>query len=411
MGLILTKMIRDFGANMSYFEKLELLPNDPIFSLNTMFAVDTRPEKVNLGVGVYADDVGKLTVLESVRLAESHLVNAKLDKNYPPLDGLQDFIQSSLKLIFGDSKGPTHLYGAQTLGGTGALRLGGEFLANNFEGHIFIPQPTWANHHRIFSHAGLRINEYPYYDLKTHSINFSEVCQSIKIMPAGSAMLLHACCQNPSGMDFSKEQWQELSKLLKEQKVIPFFDFAYQGFGTNFEDDAYAVKLFHREGHEMLVAYSFSKNMGLYGERVGLLAITSEKLESISKIASQVKQIIRGIYSMAPLHGARIAATLLASDKLKNQWLEEVSAMQQRVSTMRLALVDGLLKESKNLDFTFLKDQKGLFSYSGLSQEQVLALREQYSIYMTMDGRINAAGLNAGNMDYVIRAISDIVNQ
>jgi len=394
---------------MPNFEKVPLLPSDPIFSLNALYAADKNPDKVNLGVGVYMDEFGKLKVLDVVREAEKQIIEAKLDKNYPPLDGVPDYIQKSLKLIFGEAKGPTFLYGAQAVGGTAALRIGAEFLAINIGGPIFIPNPTWANHRKIFTGAGLNIQEYPYYDPTTHSLQFSNICKSIEAMPAGSAMVLHACCHNPSGMDFSDEQWQEISRLLKKQNVIPFFDFAYQGFGIDFETDAKAVRLFRKEGHEMLVSYSFSKNMGLYGERVGLLAITAQAEQSIPNIASQVKQIIRGIYSMASLHGARIAATILGSETLHCRWLEELSAMQQRVSIMREALMSGLSAASSHEDFSFLAKQKGMFSFSGLTPKQVLALREQCSIYMTNDGRINVAGLNSNNIDYVSNAIATIL--
>ncbi|MBA2729120.1 MAG: aspartate/tyrosine/aromatic aminotransferase [Parachlamydiaceae bacterium] len=395
---------------MTYFEKITLLPNDPIFSLNTLFAADTNPNKVNLGVGVYMDEFGKLKVLEAVRESEKQILQAKLDKNYPPLDGLPDYIQKALKIIFGEEQGPTYLYGAQAIGGTGALRLGAEFLAINVGGPIYIPQPTWANHSKIFTNAGLKVQEYPYYDAETHSLKFPEICQSIEAMPKGSSMVLHACCHNPSGMDFSDGQWLEISRLLKKHEIIPFFDFAYQGFGIDFETDAKAVRLFRREGHEMLVSYSFSKNMGLYGERIGLLAVTAQAEQSLINIASQVKQIIRGSYSMAPLQGARIVAMILGSETLRSQWQEELSVMQQRVSVMREALMSGLVAVSKNLDFSFLSNQKGMFSFSGLTPQQVLALRQQYSIFMTNDGRINVAGLNSNNIDYVSNAIAAILN-
>lgn len=397
---------------MTFFEAIDLQPNDPIFFLNTLFKADERPEKVNLGVGIYTDGTGELKTLKSVLEAEKRVHNAQLNKNYPPLDGETDFVKPALKLIFGelDASDGQKLYGAQAVGGTGALRIGAAFIAENFKGPIYIPNPTWANHHRIFTHAKLEVKEYPYYDQKMHKLCFAETCQAIEAMPKGSSMLLHACCHNPSGMDFSDRQWLEVSQLLKKKQILPFFDFAYQGFGTDFESDAKAVRLFRQEGHELLVAYSFSKNMGLYGERVGLLAFAAQSEKITTHIASHVKPLIRGMYSMGPLHGTRIAAAVLNSKQLYRLWQEEVMEMKQRVTAMRNTLIQSISRESDRHDFTFLTQQKGLFSYSGLKPEQVVALREQYSVFMTADGRINIAGLNSTNIDYVVEAIAAVLN-
>lgn len=393
---------------MSFFESVQLLPDDPIFGLPAVFAADPRQKKVNLGIGVYRDAEGKSTVLNCVRKAEQILLEQKLDKDYQPIDGHADFLHESLKLIFGNScKGieSKEIFAAQTIGGTGGLRLGSEFLAQEISKTIFISEPSWPNHKPIFTRANMAVHHYPYYDLNTHRIEFDQMRQAILAMHPGGVLLVHACCHNPTGMDLTFDQWKELSALVLKQKVVPFFDFAYQGFGNGLEEDAKPVRYFYEQGHEMLVAYSFSKNLGLYGERVGTLAIVTHHKDAAKRISTQVKQIIRGMYSTPPLHGARVAATILKSPELTAEWKQELTNMRERIKDMRKALVAGLLAQSQDMDFSFLNQQLGLFSFCGLSHDQVQSLRQHNGIFMPNNGRINVAGLNAHNMDYVIKSI------
>lgn len=393
---------------MSFFESVQLLPADPIFGLPAIFNADPRKNKVNLGIGIYMDSEGKPTVLNCVRKAEKILLDQKLNKDYQPIDGNPDFIQESLKLIFGKScKGieDKEIFGAQTVGGTGALRLGSEFLSQEISKTIFISNPSWPNHKPIFTRAGMAVHYYPYYDMNSHRIEFDDMCNAIGTMHPGSVILLHACCHNPTGMDLSFDQWKQLSALILKQKIVPFFDFAYQGFGKGFEEDAKPIRYFYEQGHEMLVAYSFSKNFAVYGERVGLLAIVTHNSEAVKRIGSQVKQIIRGMYSTPPLHGMRVITTILKSPELTQEWLQELDNMRDRVKEMRKTLVAGLLSQSQHQDFSFLNAQFGLFSFCGLNQDQVQSLRKENAIFMPDNGRINVAGLNAHNMDYVIKSI------
>jgi aspartate/tyrosine/aromatic aminotransferase len=391
---------------MPYFEFIELLPDDPIFNLTNVYAADPRPNKVNLGIGTYKDSEGKPFVLNCVKKAESILLSKNLNKEYLPIEGHPEFIKESLKLVFGpDIQGiaPERFFAAQTVGGTGALRLGGDLFVQETSRTIFLPQPSWLNHKSIFTRAGLKIHFYRYYDVTTHRLDFASMCDDIHSMPPGSVILLHACCHNPTGMDPTMDQWKELSSLIQKQNVIPFFDFAYQGFSANLDDDARPVRYFASQGHEMVVSSSNSKNFGLYGERVGTLFAITRGKETTRKLASQLKQCIRGTYSTPPMHGARIVAAILQSETLKTEWMQELKNMRERIKEMRKTLVAGLLAEGR--DWSFLGQQNGFFSYCGLSQDQTDLLQKKYGIYMPVDGRINVGGLNGNNLKYVIEAI------
>lgn len=393
---------------MSFFESLTELPEDPIVHLPILFAADPRPNKVNLGVGSYKDSEGRPMVLVCVKEAEAALLKEKLNKEYLPIEGNSAFLQANTELIFGkgfaDSYAGGH-YAIQAVGGTAALRVGGEFLAQETSKTIFIPNPTWPNHKMVFKRSGLNVHTYAYYDERTHQLDFASMCSDISNMPPGSTILLHAGCHNPSGIDPSFKQWQELSSLLKKQRILPFFDFAYQGFVGTPEDDAQAIRYFAVQGHEMLVANSFSKNMGLYGERVGGLTVLAHHTDSIKKISSQLKQIVRANYSTPPLHGMQIVKTILQSAPLKAGWEEELGDMRLRLKEMRRTLLSGLEEKHSHKDWSFLNRQNGFFSFLGLTPEQVQRLNKEYAIYMPANGRINVAGLNPHNMDYVINAL------
>ncbi|NGX43269.1 MAG: Aspartate aminotransferase [Chlamydiae bacterium] len=393
---------------MSFFKSIEMPPEDPILHLSVMFAGDNRSQKVNLGVGAYKNTEGKPQVLSCVRQAEAIILEKHLNKEYLPIQGNSDYISASLKLVFGENSpelASGRIFGAQTLGGTGALRVGGELLAKNQVSEtIFLSDPTWPNHKPIFARAGMKLDTYPYYDERHRSLNYSGMCESIKRMPAGSTIILQPCCQNPTGLDPSMEQWKEISQLVRQKQLIPFFDFAYQGFDQGVEQDAQVVRYFVQEGHEMLVASSFSKNFGLYGERVGMLSVVCADIDTTARVGGQIKQVIRGNYSMPPLQGQRIVTTILQSPELKKEWEHELANMRDRIKEMRSTLLSGLMAKGAS-EFEFLGKQTGMFSYSGLNPDQVHRLQSEHGIYMPGSGRINVAGLNSQNMDYVINSM------
>lgn len=399
---------------MPFFESLDQLPDDPLMSLPIAFAADSRPNKVNLGIGTYKDAEGKPLVLTSVKKAEGILFSQNLNKEYLPIEGHKEFLHGSLQLIFGENCSPLKeglIFATQTLGGTSALRIGGEFLAQTISKTIFLPQPSWPNHTVIFTRGGLNIRRYRYYDEKNHSIDFKGLCQDIETMPPGSTIVLHACCHNPTGTDLTFEQWQELLPLIQKQKVLPFFDFAYQGFGETVDKDAKAIRYFAEQGQEMFVAYSYSKNMGLYGERVGALFIVAKDKKSVQLVSSNCKQMIRGSYSNPPLHGARLASLVLQTPELKSEWIAELKNMKNRLDDMREAFTAGLLAKGNGFDWSFIRQQKGIFSLLGLTQDQSHRLTQEYAIHLPNNGRINIAGLNQKNLDYVIDAVLSVMSK
>lgn len=396
---------------MSFFESLEQFPEDQIFGLPKIFKADPRPKKVNLGIGAYQDSEGKPFILTTVREVELSLIEHETTKEYLPIDGNPEFIQEILKVIYGD-KCPQLLEGkifaAQSIGGTGALRVGGEFLAQTISRSIYISDPTWPNHRSIFTRAGMKVDLYHYYDAQNHQVDFDSICATIKAMPPASVIVLQPCCHNPTGIDLTFDQWKELSTLIKKQRIFPLFDFAYQGFGKDLEEDAKPIRYFVEQGHEMIVTSSFSKNFGLYGERVGLVSLVTSNAVSAQKAGSQIKQIIRASYSNPPRFGAAIIAAILKSEDLKKGWKRELQSMRDRIVEMREALTFGLMERSMHKDFSFLNRQKGIFSFTGLSPQQVLRLREEKGIYLLENSRMSVAGLNPHNLDYVIESILDV---
>jgi len=396
---------------MKRFDSLKQLPLDPILGLPILFNADSRPHKVNLGIGAYKDAEGKPLVLTSVRDAENHIADEHTNKEYQPIDGSPFFLKPVTELVFGSHStavAEERVFACQALGGTGALRLGGELLKRLDCQKIYISDPSWPNHSLIFSQAGLSIETYPYYDMKTQTITFQAFCDFLKGLSAGSVVLLQACCHNPTGMDLTFDQWKILADIFKEKDLIPFFDFAYQGFATGVDADATAIRYFTEQGLECLVASSFSKNFGLYGERVGALFVVTASADSAKRTGSHLKQIIRAQFSNPPLHGARIVSAILSDNSLKKDWIDELDNMRIRIEEMRHAFEAGLLTKRSTTDFSFIKKQKGLFSFCGLKEDQVKKLREEFAIYMPDNGRINVAGLNMHNMDYVINAIGAV---
>lgn len=389
---------------MSFFDSIDLFPEDSIFNLTTVYSADSHPDKVNLGVGTYRDSEGNPIVLNCVRKAEALILEQALLKEYQPMEGDHEFSSHLLALLFGKESCHRRISATQTIGATGALRLGAEFLAQEISRTIHISNPSWPNHLSIFERVQMSERFYPYFDKQELKLDFSGMCQAIAEMTPGSVILLHGCCHNPTGIDPTFEQWKELSSLIKEQKVIPLFDMAYHGFGISLEEDAKAVRYFYEQGHEMLLAYSCSKNFGLYGERVGMLAIATHHEETALRVTSQIKQLVRSMYSTPPLQGARIVATILRSKELTLEWEQELKAMRDRVFEMRRALIAELFVQSTETDFSFLHNQLGLFSFCGLSPEQVSYLANNFGIFMPSSGRINVAGLNSRNLAYVVKA-------
>lgn len=397
---------------MPFFNDVPLLPDDPILSLPIAYAADTRTNKINLGVGSYKTADGHPNVLASVRKAEAILMQKNLNKEYLPIEGDSEFLKSSLSLLFGQDSPflqSGNFFAAQTVGGASALRVGGEFLAKLVSKTIFLSQPSWSNHKQIFERSGLNVGSYPYFNPQTGLIDFDGMCEAIKNMPPGSVILLHGCCHNPTGIDPTEVQWNILSELIKKQQLIPFFDVAYQGFGHDLEEDVRAVRTFAAQGHEMLVAYSFSKNFGLYGERVGFLTVVSSNPDCVPHIGSQIKILIRGNYSNPPLHGARIVAVILKSRELTSEWKTELMNMSERVREMRKALIAALHVQGQSHNFEFMNKQIGLFSFTGLSPPQVQQLRIEKALYMPINGRINIAGLNSQNVSYVADALLSVM--
>ncbi len=390
---------------MSHFESVALAPADPILGLTLAFQKDTRKDKANLGVGLYNTEELVTPVLYSVKQAEALLLEKEKSKEYLPIEGDRLYLDRMGALVFGESawgreKGRIATF--QTVGGTGALKIGATFLKEEAEHPLWIPSPTWPNHLGVFSHAGLQLEKYPYCDLKSHTLDFDALVSCLERLKPASIVLLHASCHNPTGIDPSLQEWKLLCQLFKRQRLIPFFDFAYQGFGMGLEQDAEAVRLFLESGQEMLIAVSNAKNFSLYAERAGCLMIVSESEKIASSIASRVKQMIRTNYSNPPMHGAKIVSTILNTPPLKSKWEKELEAMRERICVMRQLLA------SKSASFSHMKNGRGMFGFTGLNRSQVERMLSEHAIYMPADGRINVCGLNHENIDAVVRAILEV---
>jgi aspartate/tyrosine/aromatic aminotransferase len=396
----------------SFFESVELLPEDSILSIPIAFKADNRPQKVNLGVGAYRDALGNPYTLISVRDAEQILHDLHLDKEYLPIIGEKRFLEEITKLIFGNTPKASNgeITVMQTPGSTGAIFIGLEFLHHQLHSTVYIPNFTWPNHPSIPKIIGMPCETYPYYDPNSHSLNFERMCQSIEKMEPDSVIILQVCCHNPTGQDPTIDQWKQLSTLIKERRIIPFFDFAYQGFGEDVEKDAEPVRLFLREGHEMFVAHSCAKNFGLYGERVGCLAIVAQQPALSRKVESQIKFLARSSYSNAPLHGGRIVGLILSDEKLKTEWQHELKNMRDRLMEMREALSFGLQTKFDHMDFQFIRKQKGFFSLLGISPDKIKRLKDEFAIYMPPNGRITFSGVNMSNLDYLVDSIGKVMN-
>lgn len=394
-----------------FFSGIEMAPADPILGLTEAFRKDSRPQKVNLGVGVFMDDKGATPVLECIRRAERVLWETEKTKGYTPIPGPAEYGEAVARLVFGsDFHGiaANSVAVAQTPGGTGALRIGAEFLKRfRSGGALWMPTPTWDNHRQIFVAADCVVKEYPYYDPATRGVDVEAMCAALEKVPAGDTVLLHVCCHNPTGADLDAAAWARVAAVAAKAGWLPFFDFAYQGFGDGLAEDRAGLLAVLQKVPEAIVASSFSKNMGLYGERVGALLLVAESAKAVGAAMSQVKRIIRATYSNPPKHGGALARAVLEDAELRNLWLQELDVMRQRIAGNRQLLVDGLDRRKTGIDFSFIVRQKGMFSFSGLSDVQVDFLREQKAIYMVKGGRINVAGLMPASRDYVCDSIAE----
>lgn len=397
----------------SLFESVELAPRDPIFGLTEQYNADTRPGKVNLGVGVYNDDHGRLPLLKAVRQAEIANIEAASARGYLPIEGLAAYNRGVQTLLFGKGSpliASGRVLTAQALGGTGALKLGADFLKRLFpDSKAVVSNPTWANHRGVFEHAGFTVETYPYYNASTHGLDFDGMLAGLRALPAHTVVVLHACCHNPTGVDPSPEQWKQVAQVFQNQQLVPFLDIAYQGFGDGIEEDASVVRLFAGLGLTMLISSSFSKSFSLYGERVGALTLIAASQEESARVLSQLKQVIRTNYSNPPTHGGAIVASILNTPELYALWAGELTEMRERIHSMRNALVQKLKAHGVKQNFDFVIKQRGMFSYSGLTPEQVDRLRTDHAIYALRSGRICVAALNSGNIDTVAAAIATVL--
>lgn len=392
------------------FENLTMAPPDAILGLTDAFKRDPNPNKINLSVGVYQDSTGKTPILESVKKAEEKLLATESNKSYLGIDGLPEYGQAVQRLLFGDALEAGRAVTAQTPGGTGALRVAAEFIKlAQPNATVWCSKPTWANHPSVFEAAGLRVNSYPYIDAEGKGLDFDAMIAALRQVPAGDVVLLHACCHNPTGIDPTPEQWEEIGRVLAERQALPLVDFAYQGFGDGLREDAEGLLRLLKSNPELLVCSSFSKNFGLYSERTGALTLVAADPQAAQIALSNVKRCIRANYSNPPKHGAAIVATVLSDDGLTKLWESEVTGMRDRINGMRRLFVDTLKSRGVDRDFSFLLPQRGMFSFSGLSPVQVDELRSKHAVYIVGSGRINVAGMTEANMNPLCDAIADVL--
>jgi aromatic-amino-acid transaminase len=390
-----------------------MAPRDPILGITEAFNADTNPAKINLGVGVYYDDNGKVPLLACVRKAEALMMEQQSPRTYLPIEGLAAYDKAVQELVFGADSAiiqEKRAVTVQAVGGTGALKIGADFLKRFApEGaQVFISDPSWENHRALFESAGFTVGNYKYYDADTHGVDFDGMLASLKAMPASSIVVLHACCHNPTGADITSAQWDQVIEAVIAGGLIPFLDMAYQGFGAGIAEDGGVVRRFAAAGGALLVSNSFSKSFSLYGERVGALSVVAASAEEAGRVMSQLKRVVRTNYSNPPLHGGKVVATVLSTPELRQLWEEELAGMRVRIKEMRGELVRKLKEKAPGRDFEFVREQVGMFSYSGLTKEQVGKLRDE-SIYAVDTGRICVAALNSKNIDLVIDAIAKVL--
>ncbi len=397
------------------FELLNAVPPDPIMGLTEAFKNDPNPDKINLGVGVYKDSQGATPILATVKEAERRLIDSEKTKSYLGIDGSPEFAQAVQELIFGLEHPLVRghrVVTAQTPGGTAALRVAADLIKQKFpETTVWLSDPTWANHHSIFTAAGLAVRKYAYYSAETKDVDFERMVDSLKEVPASDVVVLHGCCHNPTGADPDLNQWKVLEEVIEERGWLPIIDFAYQGFADGIEEDAQGLLQLLTPGCEAIICSSFSKNFGIYCERVGALSAIGSTAEATQIVHGHIKRSIRANYSNPPYHGAAIVSIILNDPELRRQWEGEVDEMRDRIGLMRELFVKTLKEKGVKHDFSFLAEQRGMFSFSGLTKEHVAALKERYAIYIVDNGRINVAGMTESNMDYLCMAIANVLQE
>ncbi|MES2633841.1 MAG: amino acid aminotransferase [Pseudomonadota bacterium] len=398
---------------MSLFTAVEMAPRDPILGLNEQFNADTNPNKVNLGVGVYYDDNGKLPLLECVKAAEKQMMEDPKARGYLPIDGIAAYDSAVKSLVFGAESEPVksgRVATVQAIGGTGGLKIGADFLKRlNPNAKVLISDPSWENHRALFAQAGFTVETYPYYDAARRGVNFDAMLAALNSAPEGTVVVLHACCHNPTGYDITPAQWDQVIAATKARNLVPFLDMAYQGFGHGIEEDGAVIGKFVASGQNIFVSTSFSKSFSLYGERVGALSVLCQDKEECSRVLSQLKIMIRTNYSNPPIHGGQVVAMVLNTPELRALWEKELGAMRTRIKQMRVALVEKLKAAGVKEDMSFITQQIGMFSYSGLTKDQMVRLRNEFGVYGTDTGRMCVAAMNSQNVDYVCASIAKVL--
>lgn len=394
-----------------FFHEVNEAQPDPIFGLLGAFSADVRKEKVNLMVGIYKDDHLKAELLSSAKKAKDDILNQDLMADYLPIDGLGELVELLGPLVFGsDAWKGAHgrIYGAHTTGGTGALRVGAEFLAQEVSKVFAVSNHTWPNHRSILERAGCKIENYPYYSREKKGFDCEAMIGFLAQLPEKTVVVLHACCHNPTGCDPTADEWRKISKVMMDNQLLPFFDCAYQGLGDGLEKDSESIRIFLEDGHEMAIAYSCSKNFSMYCQRVGALFIVDENAAVKMRVGSQVKRIIRALYSNPPAHGARIVAEVLKRPDLQQVWQKDLEGIRHRLNLMRETLIQRLISKAKGMDFEYLRNHKGMFSFIDMNKSQVQKMIDKFAIYMTDNGRISIAGLTTKNIDYVVNSLISV---
>ncbi|MCQ8877285.1 aspartate/tyrosine/aromatic aminotransferase [Pseudoalteromonas shioyasakiensis] len=393
------------------FSELKPLPTDPILGLMAAYKQDTNPNKIDLGVGVYKDEQGNTPVLNAVKKAEAFRLENEISKSYIGLAGNLDFCQKMENLLLGEHQAllANRVRTAQAPGGTGALRVAAEFIARcNPSATIWVTNPTWANHISLFEAAGLTVKEYPYYDYENKDLLFDDMINTLKQVPKGDVVLVHACCHNPSGMDLNETQWNTVAELAKEVGFTPLVDIAYQGFGSSLEQDANGLRILANAVEELIICSSCSKNFGLYRERIGACSIIAKDSATADISNSVMLSVVRSIYSMPPAHGADIVNTILGSTELTQEWHNELDEMRNRINGLRTLIKDSLAAKGIAQDFSFIDRQNGMFSFLGINKEQIARLQKEYGIYIVGSSRVNVAGISQANIDYFANAVADV---
>lgn len=395
------------------FNAVEMAPRDPILGLNEQYAADTNPNKVNLGVGVYYDDNGKLPLLDCVKAAEADMLKAPTARGYLPIDGIVAYDNAVKSLVFGADSEPVatgRVATIQAIGGTGGLKVGADFLKKiSPNAKVLISDPSWENHRALFTNAGFAVESYPYYDPEKLGVNFDGMLEALGAAPAGTIVVLHACCHNPTGYDITPAQWDQVIGVVRAKHLVPFLDMAYQGFGYGIAEDGAVIGKFVAAGLNFFVSTSFSKSFSLYGERVGALSVLCESKEEAARVLSQLKIAIRTNYSNPPIHGGAVVAAVLNDPERRKVWENELGEMRVRIKAMRQKLVDGLKAAGVERDMGFITEQIGMFSYSGLTKDQMVRLRNEFGVYGTDTGRMCVAALNSKNIEYVCQSIAKVL--